>query len=98
MILVDISSQDLIRFGKFVFRTIYTNAVGKFGKQFTEWCTAHRMHHVVFGPTTGKKTRLGIVERFNRNLKELYFSHIKSIPRNDLNHYFTPVIPQFLNM
>ena len=64
---------------KFLSRSIYTDASQEFGKQFSEWFTSHNMFHVVFGPTTGKKTRLGTVERFNRTLRELYFEHQRCV-------------------
>jgi len=84
--------------GKFLFKTIYTDAGGEFGKQFDDWCMSRNIKHTVFGPTTGKKTRLGIVERFNRTLREMYFKHIDGIPRENLNHYFTIVLPQILKI
>ena len=82
--------------GKFLFRTIYKDAGAEFGKQFDTWCMSRKIQHTVFGPTTGKKTRLGIVERFNRTLRELYFKHIEGLPKTDLSHYFTVVLPQIL--
>ena len=83
-------------YGTFVFKTIYTDEGQEFGKQFTLFCASRGIHHVRFGPTTGKKTRLGIVERFNRTLRELYYEHIKSIPKTQLSHYFTTVLPEIL--
>ena len=84
--------------GKFLFKTIYTDAGGEFGKQFDDWCMSRNIKHTVFGPTTGKKTSLGIVERFNRTLREMYFKHIDALPREDLNHYFPIVLPQILRI
>ena len=85
-------------YGTFVFKTIYTDEGQEFGKQFDLFCESRNIHHTKFGPTTGKKTRLGIVERFNRTLRELYYEHIKTIPRDNQNHYFTTVIPQILQI
>ena len=71
---------DLDRpYGTFAFKTIYTDEGQEFGKQFDLFCESRHIHHTKFGPTTGKKTRLGIVERFNRTLRELYNEHIKTI-------------------
>ena len=74
-------------YGTFVFKTIYTDEGKEFGKQFTLFCASRGIHHVRFGPTTGKKTRLGIVERFNRTLRELYYEHIKPIPKTQPQCY-----------
>ena len=78
-------------YGTFVFKTIYTDEGQEFGKQFDLFCESRHIHHTRFGPTTGKKTRLGIIERFNRTLRELYYDHIKAIPRENQNHYFITV-------
>ena len=83
-------------YGTFAFKTIYTDEGQEFGKQFDLFCESRHIHHTRFGPTTGKKTRLGIVERFNRTLRELYYEHIKTVPRTNLSHYFTSVIPEVL--
>ena len=67
--------------GTFVFKTIYTDEGQEFRKQFTLFCASRDTHHTRFGPTTGKKTHLGIVERLHRTLRELYYEHIKLYPR-----------------
>ena len=86
--------------GKFLFRTIYTDAGAEFGKQFDDWCMSRNIKHACLGPphTTGEKTRLGIVERFNRTLSEMYLKHIEGVTRTDLSHYFTTVLPQLLTI
>ena len=53
-------------YGTFVFKTICTDEGKESGKQFTLFYASRGIHHVRLGPTTGKKTCLGIVERFNR--------------------------------
>ena len=77
-----------------MFKTIYTDEGQEFGKQFTLLCASRDIHPVCFGPTTGKKIRLGMVERFSRTRRELYYEHITPIPK--LSHYFTTVSPEIL--
>ena len=44
-----------------VFKTIYTDAGKEFGNKVTLFCASREIYPVRFGPTTGKKTRLGIL-------------------------------------
>jgi hypothetical protein len=52
-------------------KTLYTDEGSEFKGAFDRFCKSARIHHVMFSPSTGTKRRLGIVERFNRTLKDL---------------------------
>ena len=55
----------------FKVKTLYTDEGSEFKGAFDRFCKTMRIHHVTFSPSTGTKRRLGIVERFNRTLKEM---------------------------
>jgi hypothetical protein len=55
----------------FKVKTLYTDEGSEFKGSFDSFCKTMKIHHVTFTPSTGTKRRLGIVERFNRTLKDL---------------------------
>jgi hypothetical protein len=55
----------------FKVKTLYTDEGSEFKGSFHSFCKTAKIHHVMFTPSTGTKRRLGIVERFNRTLKDL---------------------------
>jgi len=52
------------------FDTLYVDDGSEFKGVFLEHCAKHNIHVVVFKPSEGSKRRMGVVERFNRTLRE----------------------------
>jgi hypothetical protein len=75
---------------------IYTDEGNEFKAEFDQFCREREIRHVVFKPGEGKKTRLGIVERFNRTLREYYKKWCDDNP--NANHYFPNVLPKVLEI
>jgi hypothetical protein len=61
--------------GYLKFRTLYTDDGGEFKGEFAKYCHDNNIRLVQFRPAEGLKTRLGIVERFNRSMR-LYLSKL----------------------
>jgi hypothetical protein len=79
---------------EFFLNVIYTDEGYEFKGEFDRWCRENEIRHVVFKPGEGKKTRLGIVERFNRTLRRYYALWKHNHPGQ--NHYFPNALPKVL--
>ena len=53
----------------FKVKVIHTDVGSLFKGDFKRWCQEKHIRQVLFQPLTGKKTRLGVVEIFNRTFK-----------------------------
>ena len=80
---------------EFELNVIYTDEGGEFKGEFDAYCKSLQIRHVVFNPNEGKKTRLGIVERFNRTLRRYYTLWVKSHPLE--SKYFPNVLPKVMD-
>ena len=81
---------------KFKVSVIYTDDGSEFKGVFDQWCRSNNIDHVMFKPGEGKKTRLGIVERFNRTVRRYYEKVIYDHP--DESKYFKHTLPQVLKI
>jgi hypothetical protein len=75
-------------------RTLYTDDGSEFKAEFARYCYDNDIRLVQFRPTEGLKTRLGIVERFNRSLR-LYLA--KYWEKKDGMHLPRPPLQQALD-
>ena len=64
----------------FKVKVIYTDDGGEFKGDFQRWCQEKEIRQVRFQPLTGKKTRMGVVERFNRTFRRYYEVYLKTHP------------------
>ena len=78
----------------FKVKVLYSDDGGEFKGAFKQWCTTKNIRQVLFKPLTGKKTRLGIVERFNRTFRRYYEVYLKTHPGTSTN--LTVLIPEIL--
>jgi hypothetical protein len=67
--------QRLSTDGGLKIRTLYTDDGSEFKGEFAQHCYANNIRLVQFKPSEGLKTRLGIVERFNRSLRRYLAMH-----------------------
>jgi hypothetical protein len=80
-------------------QTLYADKGGEFGGEFAQYCTDHKIHLVVFDPNEGSKRRLGIVERFNRTLRQLMSFQYLTNEKSKLRKLTIPqLLPQLLQI
>ena len=78
----------------FKVKVLYSDDGAEFKGEFKKWCTSEHIRQVLFKPLTGKKTRLGIVERFNRTFRRYYEVYLKTHPGTSKN--LNVLIPEIL--
>ena len=80
----------------FKVKVLYSDDGAEFKGEFKKWCTSEHIRQVLFKPLTGKKTRLGIVERFNRTFRRYYEVYLKTHPGTSKN--LNVLIPEILKV
>ena len=78
----------------FKVKVLYSDDGSEFKGEFEKWCKSKNIRQVQFKPLTGKKTRLGVVERFNRTFRRYYEVYLKEHPKTSTK--LNVLIPEIL--
>ena len=63
----------------FKVKTLYSDDGRKLKRVFKELCIHNNIRQILFKPSTGKKTKLNVVKKFNRTFRRYYEIYVKTL-------------------